>query len=387
MFKSTDGGLTWAQVGGTGPLVASGTNNQNSAQADASKIYVVTLDSGLGSKITVSVFDTGLDSWASTTVSTLVVNGTLSLLPSILRSSDGNLIIASSFASLRPSGTIARCGYTIFDTAGLSFSALTPIGLIGAGNSDWQAVGIVNGTGRVHFIMVASTDLTDSVWTPQQQALSNANALGTLATIIPGTTVNGNPTASSDGTTIIFGTYEIFSTNQITVAQGASADPITFASQSISPDPGLSFIQVVRSIGTSYLFQLGFGADNTFSQATDTGSGFSASTILGHTATSISNEFFVGALPLPDTWGAVFRGSVYFWSGAFSGGGGGAVPVNMGPSGGGNFLIPGNPGGLTMILPNPPATYLCRYSQIVPCECPQGEIQYVLGKDAMWIPQ
>lgn len=63
------------------------------------------------------------------------------------------------------------------------------------------------------------------------------------------------------------------------------------------------------------------------------------------------------------------------------------APVNMGPSGGGNFLIPGNPGGLAMILPNPPTTYLCRYSQTIPCECPQGEIEYVLGKDLVWIRQ
>ncbi len=148
MYKSTDGGTTWAIVdAGNGPNFA----NDFSAVLNAGKIYCV-YENFDGPNLAVTVFDTAGDTWGVESEGPVFITG--SVVPSIVAvfRSDSNDFLVVARLDQFAMGSTPQAYFALFD-ASLTWTAASPLPVNDYADPTvsyiWQPIGAVSTDGGI----------------------------------------------------------------------------------------------------------------------------------------------------------------------------------------------------------------------------------------------
>jgi len=313
IFKSTDSGVTWSEKDSASEP-AIGTVAFTSAVQNGTKIYVASVSAGLFWQV--SVFDSGTDTWTSTTVSTNAASANYNAGCMAYRASDGSLIITDQ---VQPNpGVTSSVAYFLFDTVALTFGSYILIGNTStiSTNDNTNPFAVLNGSGYTHFILVYH-DAIAGTFTLQQQSLSDGGSLGSLQSIatVPNIFMFAISSAS-DGTNLLVLIWDYtLGTPTITAYEAVSAGSPTWMNQTLTPSvTNIDAIGAAVSGGIFYLLLVSDdGAGNyTYALTSDSGGGFNPSyTTIG---TDTDFDQYVSVLMVSGVPAFAFNGSatVYF---------------------------------------------------------------------------
>lgn len=333
VFKSTDTGVTWAEMdSGNAPLMSGGFPNAFSSCIDGATIYAIYLDDS--NVLTIAAFDTATDTWGAPNSSGETIEGNPQYISVVNRSSD---VVVSMNTGTQTVATVAS--YILFDKIGETWSGFTLFSVPTVGDSNittyYPIFSFKAGTFTHVFFQLEVSDAPTHDSQLYHQSLSDTNTLGTLQ-VIPDSVFLAqeiNPTtafgAVLSGANVVIGfAVEPHTDDQNTFINSASnAADLTFGT-TLSVDSG--GVAGVNALNDSTIFLVGdniylvwslldVGSGESFefffSLSSNGGTSFETSISLG---TVTSSGLFLNAPGIDgaetDTgWAFAFFGTVFYW--------------------------------------------------------------------------
>lgn len=324
IYKSTDAGLTWAQVGVAGPDANFASEVATQIVAGTSIYSVSAPGSGTPNTMQICHFDTTTDTWSSltsTAIDGLVGDGAFPTegLSGVYRPSDQSLVIVGT-----PNSLLQQVSYFIYSTASQIVTTVwTPIGNgTGPGSVDTAVLpyGVVRGNTRTHIFLVEFVNNGGGSHTATlfQQTLEDSGSLEpyqTVDVITPGAKetigeqLYGCAASDSTGSNVAVAWLPEGSSGGVYVYKGVSAASITFGAPQIIG--AASTIVYFLLYGSDDKLYLTYNDTSNQSYYLDSGSGFGLQQVLGAFDSDFIQAVSIG---LGFTVGIVLHGSEYFWA-------------------------------------------------------------------------
>lgn len=327
MFKSLDGGNTWALMDDPGSPGDAGLGAGFSGVLVGSVLWVANVNGSSANQVT--PYNTTTDTWGATTA-THNAETTLNY-KAITYNSDGNLYIAGNVSAFFVGGKI-RTGYYTFNISSLTFSNWTQMGETGASAYDWSCVSIVSGPiGEIDFISWANDSVSGAAQIWRQPYVSGLGAKVLIDSVVGGSLYA--PSAFSDGTTAKI-VWAGTSNNPLSaIVYSAPVSTWIFTTQTISI-PATEYLVVGTSVvigyGGTYVIAGSYSTSSeTFGNVyvfNDAGGGFGLPVLLGAAPGPISNTtnsqmWTIGPIGNAVPWAVLFQvqggtsnAGLYFWA-------------------------------------------------------------------------
>jgi len=313
MWKSMDSGVTWAKVGSD---QACGTGGSMSSATDGTKIFVLSSNAAQTFQ-QVSVFDTGSDTWTSTTVTTNALKASNPASGMAYRASDRQLIVAAPVQAFQFAVDDTRCGYFLFDAVALTWGPWIRCGsTVADPGVAWNVFSVLQGSGSTFWFLFLQEPSSVSGGTRnvviQSLAGSVLGGLTTIATHSDASAVSFLNPGFSDGVHAIIAWQPDNTVNQVNVLE-APVSSMAFGTQTIAVAGGFTLDGFAVMCSAVAGFVLFLASDNgvTFpvDYYVDSGFGFGAKTNLGSQHVNFLFANKIASQP----WGIIINGSTFYW--------------------------------------------------------------------------